>query len=192
MKSALDAPSAETKAVLDRSVRVEFLYLDDTVCEPCSGTARALSECVDLLAASLTRLGIRLEVEKIRIDDEQAAISEKLLLSPTIRINGEDIDPARTEAACPSCGTLAGDASPISCRTWHWRGGVYHAAPVGMLVEAIMRAALSAEHEDGSCCGNECCGDDAAGAGYEVPENLTRFFAARTGREGQGSSTAPL
>ena len=170
----------------------EFLYLDDTICEPCSGTARALSESVDLLAPPLTRLGIRLEVEKILIDDEQAAISEKLLLSPTIRVNGEDIDPALTEAACPSCGTLAGNASPISCRTWHWRGGVYQAAPVGRLVDAIMRAALSAEREDDACCGETCCPEDAAGADFELPDNLTRFFAARTGRDGQGSSTAPL
>ena len=89
-----------------------------------------------------------------------------LLSSPTIRINGRDIAQDIRESRCESCGEIAGGGASIDCREWHYKGMVYSAAPLPMLLEAIMKALLDidaipmAEPQPLT----------------ELPENLERFF----------------
>ena len=157
---------------------VQFLFLDEDVCQPCSGTAEALDEAVQITAAPLAAMGVDLKVEKAHVIGKAEAIAQKLLTSPTIRINGNDIDPALTEGECGTCGDLAGGKTTVNCRTWEWRGEVYQNAPVGKIVEAIMDAAVSATKTQSSCCSGEITEDD-----YVIPENLEAFFVARQNNE---------
>ena len=155
-------------------LQVQFLFLDEDVCQPCSGTAQALDEAVQITSAPLAAMGVELKVTKTHVVDKEQAIAQKLLTSPTIRINGNDIDPAITEGECGTCGDLAGGKTTINCRTWEWRGEVYQNAPVGKIVEAIMDAAVSATKIQTACCSGEVVQDD-----YIIPENLEAFFVAR-------------
>ena len=157
---------------------VQFLFLDENVCQPCSGTADALDEAVQITAASLAAMGVDLKVEKSHVIGKEEAIAQKLLTSPTIRINGTDIDPNLTEGECGTCGDLAGGTTTVNCRTWEWRGEVYQNAPIGKIVEAIMDAAVSANKTQSSCCSGETVEDD-----YVIPENLEAFFVARQNNE---------
>ena len=179
-----DCCGAEAKAK-DRDagagrLKVQLLFLDENVCKPCGGTSQALDEAVELVSAGLEAMGTRLEVERIHIATREDAIDHRLITSPTIRINGVDIDPDRTQDECETCGDIAGGDTKVDCRTWHWRGEVHSSAPVGKIVEAILAAAVSGKSEPGSDCG---CG---VGADHSLPENLERFFQARqdAGRSG--------
>ena len=168
-----DNKNTETSDLL-----VQFLFLDEDVCQPCSGTGQALDEAVEITSAPLTAMGVDLKVEKVHVVDKEEAIARKLLTSPTIRINGDDIDPALTEGECGTCGDLAGGKTTVNCRTWEWRGEVYQNAPVGKIVEAIMDAAVSATKTQTACCSGEVAEDD-----YVIPENLEAFFVARQNNE---------
>jgi hypothetical protein len=159
---------------------VDLLFLDEETCAPCGGTAKALAEAETILKEPLKALGVALEIRKIHVADADIAIAERFLSSPTIRVAGADIDPARTEDDCPSCGTLAGDAISVTCRSWHWRGGVYQAAPVGRIVESVLSEARSMQNSD--CSESSCCGgveDAQMEEPYVMPQNLVSFFEAR-------------
>lgn len=164
----------ETMGKQANPIVVEFLFLDENVCQPCSGTAHALDEAVAITSAALAAMGVDLKVERIHVKDKDDAIAHEFLTSPTIRISGDDIDPARTEEECGTCGDLAGGRTTVNCRNWYWRGEVYQTAPVGKIVEAIMDAAVQANN--GS---NECCSGQNAEEPYVIPENLDAFFVAR-------------
>jgi len=169
------SPSANKAAI---TLKVDFLFLDDSVCVPCGSTARNLSEAVDMLMSPLDAMGINLSVEKIHVTDQKVAAENEFLTSPTIRVNGRDVDPARTEDDCATCADLAGGATPVKCRNWNWHGNVYQAAPVGKVVEAIMEEALNlTKDKEGCCVGNE------EGQAYALPDNLRQFFVARERNE---------
>jgi len=162
----------------DLTLKVDFLFLDDSVCVPCGNTAQALSVAVDMLIPPLSTMGINLSVEQIHVTDQKVAAEHEFLTSPTIRVNGRDIDPARTEDNCSTCGDLAGGTTPVKCRNWHWHGNVYQAAPVGKVVEAIMEEALNLIKD-----GEGCCVGAEEGQDYALPDNLRKFFVARERNE---------
>jgi len=187
IKSSTSAAPNPTDKVLE----IDFLFLDESVCEPCGGTADALSKAVDLVETPLKNINIVTQVNKIHVLDQKIAIAEEFISSPTIRVSGKDIDPAQTEDDCPSCGTLAGDNISVDCRTWHWQGQVFHSAPVGKIVEEIMSAAVLLAAGDGNCCVKTCCSDDSAGvteasSEFVLPDNLKVFFDARNDGEQLG------
>jgi len=159
---------------------VDLLFLDEETCAPCGGTAKTLTEAENILREPLKALGVALEIRKIHVVDAKVAIAERFVSSPTIRVAGVDIDPARTEDNCPSCGTITGDAVSVTCRSWHWRGEVFQAAPVGKIVESVLSQARRIQNSD--CCESSCCGgvEDAQMAEpYVMPQNLVSFFEAR-------------
>lgn len=158
----------QTESLGMSEIVIDFLYLDDETCAPCSGTEAALDRAVEMLQGPMSALGVALKIRKTHMVDRKTAIAHAFLSSPTIRVNGVDIDPARTEDDCPSCGSLTGNAVAVDCRTWHWRGKVYKTAPVGKIVEDVLAARGSA---DASCEGEP--------SAYTMPDNLESFFAAR-------------
>ena len=86
--------------------------------------------------------------------------------SPTIRVNGRDIAPEPRESECGADGCGCGPGA--SCRVWRYRGRDYAAAPVGLIVDAVL-----AELYGGSDA------TDPPAAPYELPDNLERVFAAK-------------
>lgn len=166
--------STEASRTEASKLKLEFLFLDETICKPCGGTGKALDEAVGIVAGPLAALGKTLEVERVHIATRQDAITHRLAMSPTIRINGVDIDPDQTQGACGSCGEIAGGRTTVDCRTWRWKGEVHSAAPTGKIVEAILRSATSVGENPTACCTRPGEADD-----YSLSENLEGFFVAR-------------
>ena len=142
---------------------IDFLYLDLSVCERCQGAESSLDEALREVAKVLETTGTEVKVNKININTKQLAEKYKFLSSPTIRINGRDIQMEFKESLCESCGDLCGDT--IDCRMWLYQGREYTVPPAAMVIEAILKVVYGA---DGSIGKTE--------KGYIMPENLKHFY----------------
>lgn len=154
-----------------RYVNIEFMYLDLSVCTWCQSTESNLEEAISDVAHILKTTGVDVNVKKIHIQSEEQARELSFVSSPTIRINGQDIQLEVKEALCDSCGDLCGDT--VDCRIWIYQGKEYTAPPKGMIIDAILREVYG---------GPKRTIENIAKTG-EVPENLKRFFAAKRSKE---------
>ena len=102
-------------------------------------------------------------VNKINITTKELAIEHQFVSSPTIRVNGNDIDVDVKESLCESCGDLCGEN--VDCRVWTYKGVEYNQPPKAMIVDAFLREAygtpVRAEKTD-----------------YVLSHNLEVFFEA--------------
>jgi uncharacterized protein DUF2703 len=99
-------------------MEMEVLYVRD-----CPHFAPAM----DRLRAVLREEGLRAEISEIEVKDEAAAKAWKFPGSPTIRVNGRDIDPE----------TRTGAETGLACRRYDG----------GSVSEEMICAALRATHE---------------------------------------------
>ena len=144
-----------------RELVIDFLYLDVTVCERCQGTDKSLYDAIDDVTNVLDATGIDVKVNKINVLNEELARKYRFLTSPTIRINGIDIQMDYKESLCESCGDLCGDE--VDCRVWIYQGKEYTKPPKAMIIEAILKEVYggsSEKHEQE----------------YQIPENLLKFY----------------
>ena len=116
--------------------------------------------------------GIRIRQVRLPfVDSEEKAVQHRFVSSPTIRVNGRDIQLAGKESKCESCGDLCGDH--VDCRVWLYQGKEYTSPPPAMIVDAILR---------------EVYGQAAATAGvsepFVLPDNLRKFFRAMREKNG--------
>ena len=65
-------------------MNIELLYVDD-----CPGHTELREQLPRLLEAA----GVEAEIEERRIDSDRAAREERFLGSPTVRIDGHDVEP---------------------------------------------------------------------------------------------------
>ena len=152
-----------------RKIDVELLALDLDVCTRCVGTLTNIEKAIETVQEVLDTTGFEVIVHKTLIKSEEQAHQHRFVASPTIRINGRDITPETLESHCDSCTDLCGCGEGTSCRMWRYRGQEYTEAPVGLVVEAMLREI----HSDDTQAVSEP-------AAYEsVPANLQRFFASR-------------
>lgn len=165
--STVEAAEAQAAAVpaVTKVLNVELLVIDLTTCARCVPTGDQLQQAVRLLDPVAEVLGIALRHRQIVVQTAQEAKAHALLSSPTIRINGRDIEQDIRESLCESCGDLTENNTMVDCREWHYRGKVYSAAPLPLLVEAIMAAMLAIDTPP------------VVPAPVEtLPENLQRYF----------------
>lgn len=158
-----DCCSPKEKEHLLKPLIIDFLYLDLSVCSRCRGTDKVLDEAIADVAQVLRAAGMSIAVNKINITTRELAIRHRFVSSPTIRINGQDIDADVKETKCESCGDLCGDA--VDCRVWTYQGVEYTEPPKPMIVNALL----------GAVYGTPKPPTDTA---YILPENLNRFFDA--------------
>ena len=142
------------------------MFLDLSICTRCQGTESSLEEAIKDVAKVLELAGIEVVVNKIHIDSKEKAIQYRFESSPTIRINGNDIQLEMRESLCESCGDLCGDE--VDCRVWVYKGKEYNVPPKAMIIDAILREVYS----DKKAQLNNRVGKEA----YQLPENLRRFF----------------
>lgn len=154
-----------------RTIDIEFLYLDLDACTRCQGTGRNLEEALNEVAGVLEATGVKVNLKKIHVQTEEQALALGFVSSPTIRINGQDIQLDVRESLCRSCGDLCGE--DVDCRVWVYQGKEYTEAPKGMIIEAILK------HIYGG--GMEAPAERKAPK--ELPDNLKRFFAAKRKKE---------
>ncbi|WP_094606338.1 hypothetical protein SPSIL_029210 [Sporomusa silvacetica DSM 10669] len=148
----------------EKRLLIDFMYIDLTVCERCTGTDASLEETIAEVAKVLKATGYEIEVRKTLIESEEQACELGFISSPTIRINGHDIQLDVKESLCESCGDVCGEE--VDCRVWVWQGQEYTTPPKAMIVNAILRYVYG----------------DQQGAQQEtkaVPDNLKKFFAAK-------------
>ncbi len=103
-------------------MRIELLYFDG-----CPSYAELLPRLRELLAGE----GIREEVELRRVETPEEAERERFLGSPTIRIDGEDVDPAARER----------DDFGLECRLYRTEDGLVRTPPEAWIRAALERAA---------------------------------------------------
>ena len=108
-------------AVLERTIEIEFLYSDD-----CPSHERAL----ELLEQAIQEEGVQPRIEIRRVETEEEAEEYDFPGSPTIRVNGVDIDPEAT----PPIG--------LSCRAYRLETGrISPLPPKDKIVSALRQAA---------------------------------------------------
>jgi RNA polymerase sigma-70 factor, ECF subfamily len=168
-----------------RRMAVDFLYLDLRSCDRCLSTEDSLDAALSMLRPVLDEVGIEVAVRKVLVESEEQARAWQLVSSPTIRVNDHDVAAELTESACGPCSDLCGDQT--LCRVWRYQGKEYTAAPVGLLVDAILGQAYGPQRGTGEHSGGHAAaaGDTPGNGGFELPENLRAFFAR--GREAPGA-----
>ena len=119
-----------------------------------------------MLAPLLDTLGMELSVRKTHVRSEEQARELGFMTSPTIRVNGRDIQPEAKESACDSCGSLCGCGEDFDCRIWTYDGEDHTSPPTAMVVDAVLGELYRDEGEAG-------VGEESR----DVPDNLKRFFA---------------
>jgi len=100
-------------------MKVEVLYFGG-----CPNHAPAL----EMVRRVLDREKIHAEVRLIEVTDEKAAESERFLGSPSVRVNGVDIEQGRED-----------DSPFFGCRTYTVAGKTVGVPPERWLVEALRR-----------------------------------------------------
>ena len=149
-----------------RQLTIDFLYLDLTICSWCQGTEASLDGAISEVAQVLSATDIEVELNKINVISEEQARQLRFVSSPTIRVNGKDIQLEVKESLCDSCGDLCG--ADIDCRIWLYQGKEYTVPPKAMIIEAILREVYSNPHKPSPDSQTD----------LEVPDNLKFFFAA--------------
>lgn len=151
--------------IKNKKIVIDFMYLDLSLCTRCQGTESILEEAIVDVAKVLELAGVEVTINKIHIDSEEKAILYQFESSPTIRINGKDIQLETRESQCESCGDLCGDE--VDCRVWIFNGKEYNVPPKGMIIDAILKEVYKdSEQHDRKVNKKK----------YELPKNLKKFF----------------
>ena len=164
-------PTARTLAArTSGTLRIDFLFLDLTTCTRCLAADRNLAAALEVVGEVLEAAGVEVEVGKILVKSAEHARALRFMSSPTIRVDGHDVALELRESSCGSEACTDGCGDQIACRVWVHRDQEYTDPPVAMIVAAIL--------------GHVYGGAPAPGASkpepYALPENLARFFSART------------
>lgn len=154
--------------VKKRRIVIDFLYLDLSICTRCQGTDSSLDEALTEVSKVLEATGVEVLVNKINVTTEELAIQHKFVSSPTIRVNGRDIQMEVKETLCESCGDLCGDE--VDCRVWVYQGKDYTVPPKAMIIEAILKEIYGGDRD---------C--NLVNQEYVLPQNLKHFYAAMKG-----------
>lgn len=144
------------------------MYLDLSVCTRCQDTESVLEQALIDIARVLEATGIQVNVRKVQVKSEEQAAERGFLVSPTIRLNGRDIQMNFRESRCESCATLCDCEGGVSCREWEYQGQWYPVPPKGLIVEAILREVYGGAKEE----------REVSHRIGEVPDNLKRFFGS--------------
>ena len=154
-----------------KKLTVEFLYLDLNTCSRCVDTGKNLDQALKIVSEALDATGIKVAFQKILVESQEQAMQLHFVSSPTVRLNGHDLALEVKESNCGDCSDL-GD-SQTNCRVWSYQGQEYTEAPVGLLVEAIL----------GEIYGGLSRPNARTDTGYQMPENLSRFFEGKAQKE---------
>jgi hypothetical protein len=105
----------------DKKMKVTFLYY-----EGCPSHEMALER----LRSVLTEEGLPAELEIIKVETDEQAQQSQFIGSPTILINGQDIDPPPPDARYA-----------LTCRAYHLEDGRISPLPSPDMIRRALRAA---------------------------------------------------
>ncbi len=157
---------------------IELLAIDLNSCTRCVGTLDHIEKAIDLVRPVLEVMDVQVEVRKTVVENEAQARQLEFAISPTVRIDGRDIAFETMESHCDTCTDLCGCDEGTNCRIWPYRGKEYTEAPVGLVVESVLREVLG-----------ESSRSAAPAPNYQgVPDNLRRFFDTKLGKPVDGEA----
>ncbi|MFQ5938095.1 MAG: DUF2703 domain-containing protein [Acidiferrobacterales bacterium] len=166
--ASVKTPSATGTRTDKRRLDIDFLYLDLSVCTRCRGTESSLEAAIAEVAQILEATSVQVVVNKIHVKSEEQAATLGLLVSPTIRVNGRDIQMNFRESRCESCADLCDCKVGVSCREWEYQGQWHTVPPKGLIIEAILKVVYGSVGEQ----------QEVTQQARAVPDNLKRFFAS--------------
>lgn len=127
-------------AVAEDEMKIQLLYILD--CSWCLKTKKLIREVLD-------ELKVEAEVEEILIDNKEKAKKYNFFGSPTVRINGQDIEEEILKERCLSCEELSQltnkatkfvrEECCLGCRVYSYKGRQYPYPPKGLLKEVIKK-----------------------------------------------------
>lgn len=103
-------------------MKIKFLHTED-----CHVWQKALP----LLEEAVKEFRIKEKIKVITIKTQKEAQKHKFSGSPTIKLNGKDIDPMAKRVT---------KYSPASCRPYFYKGKFYEYPPKEMIAEALQKA----------------------------------------------------
>jgi glutaredoxin len=119
-------------------MKIQLLYILD--CSWCVKTKK-------LIRGGLKELGVKADIEEILIDSDEKARKYKFVGSPTIRVNGKDIQEEVNKGQCLPCEELSERIKETTefvkqecrcgCRIYFYKGKQYPYPPKEMIKEAI-------------------------------------------------------
>ena len=119
-------------------MKVQLLYILD--CPWCVKTKELIKE-------ALKELKIKADVEEVLINSDKKARKYKFAGSPTIRINGKDIQEEVRKNRCLPCETISVSKEKTTefvkqeckcgCRIYHYKSKIYPYPPKEMIKKAI-------------------------------------------------------
>ena len=159
-------------------MRIDFLFLDLTTCTRCLGANQSLESALDAVGDVLRASGMEVEVNKVLVESAEQARELHFVSSPTIRVDGKDIALELRESSCGSEACSDGCGAQTACRIWVHGGVEYTEPPVAHGPRRDPAAGLRRPPAAGA----------SGPAGYELPENLARFFAGKAGSASSNQS----
>jgi O-phosphoseryl-tRNA(Cys) synthetase len=165
--------STDTKDDKKRIV-IDLLFLDLSVCTRCQGADTSLDDALADVSKVLEATGVEVLVNKVHVLSEELAKEYQFVSSPTIRVNGRDIQMEVKESLCESCGDLCGD--DVDCRVWVYQGQEYTVPPKAMITEAILQEVYGSNDKK------------EEKQEYIIPENLKRFYETMKKKNGEISN----
>jgi len=92
MEGGTEVSTTTSKSIpTSQIVKVDFLYLDLTICSRCRASDATLNAAVEIVRPMLDSVGASIEVRKSLVETEEQARTLGFVSSPTIRVNGRDI-----------------------------------------------------------------------------------------------------
>lgn len=147
-----------------KKIIIDFLYLDLSICNRCQGTETNMDTALEDVAEILDSRGYEIVLNRIHVTSREIALKYEFLSSPTIRVNGQDIDISQKETLCESCGDLCGEN--VNCRVWSYKDEELTTPPKEMIIDAILKEVESKLlHFPKATV-------------YELPQNLKVYFDA--------------
>jgi hypothetical protein len=157
----IESAAQETK----KQVKIEFLYLDLSVCDKCQSTEANLDEALSEIERLLKNAGVEVSVEKIHVRSLEQARHLGFVSSPTIRVNDKDLQFGVKENYCAKCSELSG--TETNCRVWKYQGQNYSAAPKPLIIETILSEVYGSRP------------DKPSAENEKDFSNIERFFASK-------------
>lgn len=110
-----------------KMIKIQILYF-----EGCPGYPKAKEAVLE----SVKELGVDAKIEEILIDTEEKAVQYKFLGSPTVRINGVDVEEAAYGGKSATSPKLKEEIF-FGCRVYHYEGRQLHYPPKDLVKKAI-------------------------------------------------------
>jgi len=159
-----------------KPLNVDYLYLDLTTCTRCQATDSATKEALAVLANVLDTLGYDAKLTEVNISSRELAEQYRFLSSPTIRVNGVDIETTVKESECADCGSLSGCST--DCRVFTYDGKDYEQPPAAMIVDGILRVLYGDKQPEITQ--------------YVLPSNLEQFFSGVETKQVKGNEMSTI